>query len=399
MDALSPDAGTTTAHRARVPADVPSRGPPLVEARPSGPCRVAIVLPSLDGGGAERIASALAKYWVRAGRDVSVVTVWSRDVDVYELPPAVRRVALDRGGESRHLLQGLVQATGRAVALRRALLHLQPDAVVSFLVSANVLSLVATLGTGVPVFTCERSDPRHEPLGAPWVALRRLLYPRAAGVVVQTESVAAWARGFCARVHVIPNFVERPPRFATPGADRGAKRLIAVGRLGPEKGFDRLIEAFAAVAASHPDWSLTILGEGFQRPRLEAMVAALQLEHRVSMPGRVADPMPHLAAAHAFALPSRYEGFPNAMLEAMACGLPVVAFDCPSGPAEIVAHERNGLLVEAGDVPRLAAALDRVMGSPGERMRLGDNAREIAVALAPERILERWSALLQGVRP
>jgi GalNAc-alpha-(1->4)-GalNAc-alpha-(1->3)-diNAcBac-PP-undecaprenol alpha-1,4-N-acetyl-D-galactosaminyltransferase len=359
--------------------------------------RVALVISSLGGGGAERISSALANRWARAGRGVGVVTIASRDADVHSLDARVERVALDLLRPSRSLAEGLLQGGARVHALRRALERLRPDVVVSFMGRTNVLSLLATAGTGRPVLACERTDPREERARPPWPALRRMLYPRAAGVVVQTESVAAWARPLSRRVHVIPNFVERPPAMATPGTERGPWRLLAMGRLGPEKGFDLLVEAFARVARAHPGWSLTILGEGPERPRLEARVRASGLERRVSMPGFVRDPNRELAAAHAFALSSRREGFPNALLEAMACGLPVAAFDCPSGPAEIVVHERTGLLVRAGDVAQLAAALGRLMGSPACRAALGEAAREIAVVLSPDRILERWSALVDGV--
>ena len=195
-------------------------------------------------------------------------------------------------------------------------------------------------------------------------------------------------------MHVIPNFVRRPVRIATPGTEHGPKRLLAMGRLGPEKGFDLLVDAFARVADAHPDWSLTILGEGDERGRLETLVRRLRLDGRVALPGRAADPFPHLASAHAFALSSRREGFPNALLEAMACGLPAVAFACRSGPAEIIEHGRNGLLVPPGDLTRFALALDRVMGSGAVRAQIGRNAREIATVLTPERVLVAWNALL-----
>lgn len=357
--------------------------------------RIALVLSHLWHGGAERVAASLASRWSGAGYHVSLVTMSARNGDVVGLPAEVERVALDLLRPSRNPLDGAAMASRRVFALRKALLGLSPDVVVSFLDRTNVLTLLATWDGSVPVFVCERSDPRHAPLGRPWSALRRLLYPRAAGVVVQTERVAAWARRFCSRVHVIPNFIEPPPCVATPGAEEGPKKLLGVGRLSPEKGFDLLIEAFARIAPAHPDWSLTVLGEGPERQRLEALVCARHLEGRVSLPGSVADPRLHLAAAHAFALSSRYEGFPNALLEAMACGLPVAAFDCESGPGEIVTHERDGLLVPAGDVARLAAALDHLAASAAERARLGCNARGIAVSLAPDVVLARWSALLR----
>jgi glycosyltransferase involved in cell wall biosynthesis len=156
-----------------------------------------------------------------------------------------------------------------------------------------------------------------------------------------------------------------------------------------------LVQAFASIAGDFPEWSLCILGDGPERPGLQALVDRFQLGERVKMPGSVADVMPQMAAAHAFVLSSRLEGFPNVLLEAMACGLPVVAFDCPSGPSDIVTHEHDGLLVPAGDVDRLSAAMAQVMSRPADRERMGRNAREIATRLAPERILEIWSALLQ----
>lgn len=361
------------------------------------PSRITLVISGLRLGGAERVVCALARYWIEQGCDVGVVTVASPDVDVYDLPAGAQRVALGLARPSRNVVDGCVQASRRVLALRRALGRLAPDVVVSFLESTNVLSLLATIGMGLPVIACERTDPRFARSGRPWAALRRLLYPRATAVVVQTESVATWARAFCPKVEVIENFVERPARYAMPGAEHGPRRLLAMGRLSFEKGFDLLIEAFGRIAGPRPDWSLTILGEGPERRRLEDLAAALHLEQRVSLPGRVADPLPHLVAAHAFALPSRYEGFPNALLEAMAAGLPAVAFDCPSGPSDIIADGRDGLLVAAGDVAQLAAALGRLMDDPGERVRLAANAREIAVTYAPERVLGRWSELLKGV--
>lgn len=378
--------------------DYAPRHDPAAAERGAEPRRIAIVISSLAGGGAERVASTLAKYWVRAGYDLTVITLAARDADVYELAPGVRRVALDMFGPSRSVVEAAVQASRRVAALRLSLAEAHPDVVVSFMTTTNVLALLAVAGTGIPVLACERSDPRHDPIAPTWAVLRRMLYPIAAGVVVQTESVAGWARRFSRRVHVIPNMIERSPRVAAPGKETVPRRLVAMGRLGPEKGFDLLIAAFARVAPARPDWSLTILGEGPERRRLEALVESSGLGRRVVLPGRVPDPIPHLAAADAFALASRYEGFPNALLEAMACGLPVVAFDCPSGPADVIVDGRNGLLVRAGDVVGFAGALARLMASPDERVRMGARAREVTSALSPDRVLERWSAALRGAR-
>ncbi len=340
------------------------------------------------------MASLLATRWVAEGREVTVVTLSAAEAHAYPLPQEARRVSLGVTGVSKNRLAGLFRALGRVRALRRALGAIRPEAVVSFGDRTNVLAVLAALGSGVPVHVSERTDPRKAPNGWPWRVLRRLVYPLAATVIVQTASVAAWARARFRRVSIIPNFVVVPLLAARPGASHGERTLIALGRLERVKGFDLLCRAFASVAPRHPDWRLTIVGEGRERGALEALVAELGLGGRISLPGRAADPVPHLAAAHAFALSSRREGFPNALLEAMAAGLPPVAFDCDSGPAEIITHAENGLLVPAGDVAALAAALDRLFGDDLERDRMGRAACEVSERFAPERVLALWSALL-----
>ncbi|MGH8118890.1 MAG: glycosyltransferase, partial [Rhodanobacteraceae bacterium] len=173
--------------------------------------------------------------------------------------------------------------------------------------------------------------------------------------------------------------------------------LLAVGRLSPEKGFDLLIEAFAQVAERHRDWHLRILGEGPLRTDLEWRIAARGLGNRIAMPGFDADVREAMRAADLFVLSSRYEGFPNALLEAMAEGTACVSFDCDAGPRELIEHARNGWLVPAGDVPALAAALDALMRDAGTRARLGRCARGVVATYALPAILGQWNALVASV--
>jgi glycosyltransferase involved in cell wall biosynthesis len=170
-----------------------------------------------------------------------------------------------------------------------------------------------------------------------------------------------------------------------------------MGRLSREKGFDVLMRAFARCAATRPDWSLLIAGEGEERAHLVDLRGRLGLAARVRLPGRVADPGGLLRRADLFVLPSRHEGFPNALLEAMACGLPVVAFDCPSGPAEIVRPGQDGLLVPACDEEALAAAMRRLMDDEAERRRLGARAVEVLERFGLDRVMAAWETVVDGV--
>jgi glycosyltransferase involved in cell wall biosynthesis len=325
---------------------------------------------------------------------VTIITIWPRSNDLLDIPPGVQRIGLDQPPESLNVIHGTAHATARTRALRRAFREIGPDAVVSFLHRTNEIALLASSGLGIPVFVSERSDPRHDPSSRGWMLLRRVLYPFAAGVVVQTNSVARWARSFCRRVHVIPNFVERPPHRARVDAAGGPRKVLAMGRLS-SKGVRSLIDAFARIAPRFPEWELTIFGEA------QSEVASRHEQRRpasgrVRMPGRTPDPWRELAAGHVFAR-LRARDSPMPLLEAMACGLPAVAFDCPSGPAEIITHQQDGILVPAGDVRGFADALTQVLGSVAERSRLGTNATQITARFSPDTILERWAAMLGGV--
>ncbi|HEY6972058.1 MAG TPA: glycosyltransferase, partial [Candidatus Angelobacter sp.] len=154
------------------------------------------------------------------------------------------------------------------------------------------------------------------------------------------------------------------------------------------------LPAFARIAGRHPDWSLTIIGQGPLRSKLEEQSKSLNLADRVRFAGEVTDPFSLLCAADLFVFSSRFEGFGMALAEAMACGLPAVSFDCPSGPAEIIRHEVDGILVPSENVNALAAALDRLMSDPEERKRLAARAPEAETRFNPEKILAQWQELL-----
>ena len=156
------------------------------------------------------------------------------------------------------------------------------------------------------------------------------------------------------------------------------------GELSDEKGFDLLVSAFALCARGHPQWKLAIAGEGSRRPLLQAQVAQADLTERVQLLGLVRDPETLLANSDLFILSSRFEGFPNVLLEAMSVGLPAISFDCDSGPATIIRDGVDGVLVAPGDTGALASQMDRLMGDEGERIRLGQKAQAVTHRFGPD---------------
>jgi glycosyltransferase involved in cell wall biosynthesis len=194
------------------------------------------------------------------------------------------------------------------------------------------------------------------------------------------------------QVFAIPNAVPDVP--LGPG-DPAAHTLIAAGRLAPQKGFDMLLEAFAAVAGKHSDWNLDIFGKGFLRESLEQQVADLGLDGRARLNGPTDRLGEHMRGASVYVLSSRFEGFPIVLLEALAAGLAVVSFDCPTGPSEILTDGTSGLLVPADDVPALAAALDRVMADESLRRRLAAAAPSAVLPYSTRQVGRQWDELLR----
>lgn len=343
----------------------------------------------------------MANYWAAKGEEVALITLASEGMDFYALHPGVRRAALGFSPKPSGPMEGLLANLRRVLSLRRSIRSSKPDVVISFVYRTNVLTLFATRGLGVPVVVCERTDPTRHAVGRGWLLLRRLLYPRADAVTVQTGGRAReWAERFVRRdrVRVIPNPVLPTPRSprAAGNASSSARTVAAMGRLAPVKGFDLLIRSFAHLAPEHPGWFLTIIGEGAERSRLEALARDLGVAERVNLPGRADDPAKTLSPADFFVLSSRYEGFPNALLEAMSCGLPAVSFDCPSGPREIVRDGIDGVLVKNGDVDALATAMDRLMSDAAQRGRLASRAPEVTERFGLEKVMGMWEDVLDS---
>lgn len=183
------------------------------------------------------------------------------------------------------------------------------------------------------------------------------------------------------------------PRAEEP-ADLSGKTIISAGRLNDLKGFDRLIAAYAPLAAEFPDWRLKIFGRGNHRGLLEADIAARGLQDVVELPGFSTDMKADLRAASAYALTSRTEGFPMVLLEAMAEGLPLVSMDCPRGPGEIVEHGRNGLLSPDGDIEAFTASLRRIMSEDAFRQAAGAAAYADAQKYTLDAIVDDWRSLI-----
>lgn len=359
--------------------------------------RIILVITAMGCGGAERNLAWLANRLSAKGHRVELRVLHGRD-SFFDLDPVVgvRYLAEDQP-QSTPALKRFFE---RPRWLRREIAAERPNVIISFIDVANVVTLWAGRSVECPIVVAERTHPPSHTIPLWYGILRRFLYHRASRVVVQTEETAKWARKWLDsnRVVTIPNPVVAPIQaapqpFQCP-LSPGKHWLVAVGRLSEEKGFDKLIEAFAKIAPHYPDWHLAILGEGPERASLENRVRQHGLQRRVELPGVVRNLEDYLHASDIFVLTSRYEGFPNALCEAMACGRPVISFDCPVGPREIIVDGEDGLLVPAGDVSALAVALRRLIENPDEAARMADRAVTVVERFGEEAVAARWEELL-----
>lgn len=358
---------------------------------------IGVVVGSLQGGGAERVASFLAEQFAAAGNEVTLVTLDRAERDFYPLAPTVRRVALDLHDPSRPGLRTSFAVARRVHGLRTVLRRTEPDVVVSLLDYVNVLTLVAAVGMRVPVVVCEHTDAANAPLPGPRELARRIAYRRAAAIVVLTDRSRGWAERTFPGVRslVLPNPIAAPVVIAGGHVNVPSPYIVSMGRLVPSKGFADLVAAFAFGAPE--EWSLVIVGDGPERASVERVAREHGVTDRVLLLGTVADPWPILAGAAMFALASRQEGLPNAIIEAMAVGLPVVSYDCPTGPAELIDDGKNGILVPLGSTADLAAAIRALAADAHRRLEMGAVARRRSRDFAPDRILPHWWELLGEV--
>jgi len=364
---------------------------------------VAIYLPELTPGGAQRVTVDLANGLAARGHDVTLLVSYAGGQLRPEVADEVAVVEL-----STPAIPGLgIVAT--VPALARNLRRERPDVLFSAMTYANVVATLATRlsASATPVAIVEHTTVGMEMGGKRDVTnhLARWIYPLADRVIAVSagvaESVRDQTRVDPERVVVLPNPVpvdairERASQSVlVPWLDDPDLEVVLwVGRFAPEKDLATLLAAFDRLHDQRPEARLVLGGTGEERDRIEEMVAERQLDDVVAMPGYV-DPAPYMARASVFALSSTYEGLPTVLVEALACGCPVVSTDCPSGPREILGEEEWGRLVPVGDAAALADALAATLDDPPEPGRLRQRADEFA----SERVLGEYETLIEDLR-
>lgn len=362
---------------------------------------VMVIVNSLRCGGVERRASIVANELGRRHRKVTVLTFGGKDyAPFFRLDPQVSLSFIDRGPKSSALLRRLVNSFLRVRSLRNAVKKCRPQVVISFGDQINILVLLGCIIATTRVVIAEQTDPKHSPLEWYWKILRHLTYPFCDCLIVQTNEVLHYFPPWLRRkARVIANPV-MPPEVSAVGLreTKAKKTVVAVGRLTHEKGLDLLFHAYKQIIGDHPEWQLVIWGEGPLHEELLSLATELGLESIVKFAGLTSNIHQELYKSDLFVLPSRFEGLPNALGEAMACGLPVIAFDCPGGgPRKFIRDEIDGKLVPAGDVGILADTMSRFMHDAELRRSFGIRAKEILERFSLESVMKQWQDAIDSV--
>ncbi|HWQ97066.1 MAG TPA: glycosyltransferase family 4 protein [Clostridia bacterium] len=354
--------------------------------------KLMIVTHKMSGGGCERVIAQLLNCFARDGIECKLVTECGVP-SFYDLPESVEQIYLtfDQNLPARKIPKAYRK-------LRKLVKQERPDVVLAMPEKVNVWTVLYLLGTGVPVVVSERNDPHRHPESRVKRILRRLVYPFARGFIFQTKDASKYfSRAIQKRGVVLDNPLDTT-RIPAPHAGERKRNVVAAGRLHEQKNFDLLIRAFARFYKTHHDYSLILYGEGPEKEKLQKLASSLGIAGAVELAGQSKTLLNDINDSGLFVLSSDYEGMPNVLIEAMACGLACIATDCPiGGVRSLLTSGENGLLIPVGDEDALLEALTKLADDESYAAWLGQHAAAIRSRLDETKVAKQWQEYLERV--
>ncbi|MBR4489614.1 glycosyltransferase family 4 protein [bacterium] len=349
---------------------------------------------SLQNGGAERVISSLANDFVNRGDRVTVVLLDKEKEPFFPLDERVRLIFLDLHSVSFNLLQSAAHMIKELRAFRKLFRKIVPDVVISFQCKSAVLAKKAY--KRAKVIGSERANPERQNKKTDlWM---RKKSAEVDGFIFQTNG----AKGYYPpetqeKSTVIPNGFSLTLPDEIPSFDERNKVIITTGRLAGTKRYDLILDAFAAIRSVDPDYRLRIFGSGPEEGRIKEKIRALGLEDSAFVMGLTNDVAKELLSSRIFVLASDYEGMPNGLIEAMACGCACVSTDCDFGPSDLIENRENGLLVPKGDADAIASAIGELIADPDLASSCAKNAQKIRDTHSLKKIADRYYSYISEV--
>ena len=345
---------------------------------------------TLAQGGAARVFSNLTYPLCDAFDEVIIVT-WANWPQFYDYDHRAKWLCVEKEAGGQNDLK-------RMRWFRKLVKKEQPDLILSLLEPFNLRVLISTIGIDVKIIVSERNDPRS--INKYWLMekFEKLIYRLADKIIVQTETIRKFFDGVLKeRTHIIYNPVNLPKEMVGKALSvEKKKKIVSVARLMPQKNHDILIKAFARFSKNHPDYTLTIYGNGPQGEELKHLAETLEVGDKVSIPGASKTIHEDILNAEMMCLVSKHEGMSNSMIEAMCLGLPCICTKV-SGAIDLINDGENGLLVDIGDIDGLVERMNFIADNPEKANEIGQKASELYKILNKENINKEWIDFLKSV--
>ncbi len=355
--------------------------------------KVMFNLGSMTKGGAERVIANLSNDMIKNNEIVICVTKYGKSM--YEIDPKIKYYTLDCDEKKRNFLKKNFMRIHR---LNNIVKQENPDIIVSLLPEPTYRLMLVNMIRRKKVIISVRNDPKVEYKSKINNIIMKILYPKADGFIFQTEEARDY---FCKKIKdksvIIPNPIN-DEFIQEPYDGEREKIIVSVGRLTEQKNQKMLISAFSKLDKKFEDYKLVIYGEGELRKQLEEQIQELHLESRVFLPGETDNIKEKIYKSSLFVLSSDYEGMPNALMEAMALGLPCISTDCPcGGPKFLIKNGHNGLLTSVKNEEELVEKINEVLNDKELSKKIGNNANEISKELNSNIIINKWITYIQRV--
>ena len=354
---------------------------------------IAFVIPSLSSGGAERVVSTLGNELVK---DFNVVIInFDKNKPFYQLDDRIKlRYCSAKIEPSKNIWESLKLNYGLYKRISAIFKIENVDLGIGFMTTANVITILAAKANNIPVIISERIDPVHAKTPLAWKHIKKWVYPKTDYLIIQTEQIKKFfvTKMSQAKLVILPNPLSNELSPNNSGSSQRKNIILNVGRLSDQKGQDILIKAFSNLNPSQ--WELVIVGEGPNREAYQKLISGFGMEEKISLVGLSQNISEYYNSAKIFAFTSHFEGFPNALIEAMFMGLACISTDCPTGPSELISNGENGFLIDVNDEKTLAEKLSILMKDPKLIESYSNAAQKSVQKFKAENVSKEWKRII-----